>query len=758
MTQRVKATIKGIVQGIGFRPFVYNLALKNKLNGYIVNTSDGVIIEVEGEQESISKFFNIISNNHLPLVHITSIERIYLEPIEYQQFEIRKSISNHTRSTLISPDICVCDNCLREMNDPTDRRYRYPFINCTNCGPRYTIIRNIPYDRPFTSMHNFEMCEKCLAEYKNPANRRFHAQPNACPTCGPHVELWDARQAKIETDDPINTARELLKRGNVLAIKGLGGFQLAVDAKNNKAVLKLRERKKREEKPIAVMVANVEKAAVFALMEIEEQRLLESSQRPIVLLKKIMPNPLAFQIAPNNKYIGVMLPYTPLHYLFLNTDFLALVMTSGNISEEPIAIDNEEAFRKLANIADYFLIHNRDIYLRSDDSVTRYMAEEIRIVRRSRGYVPAPIFLRIDSPKILALGAEIRNTICLTKGNHAFLSQHIGNLKNQESYDFFKMTARHLKQILDIKPEIVAYDLHPNYLSTQYALEQQEDDKIGVQHHHAHIASCMAEHGLDEPVIGLSFDGAGFGTDGNIWGSEILLVSGAKFKRLAHLDYVPMPGGNAAIKEPWRMAISYLEKTFFADWEIFDLPGIRRIEHDKKKNIQQMLKKNINCPLTSSLGCLFDAVAALLDVCSDVTFESQAAISLEMIQRDYVDIQQYNYSWEKVDDIYVVSPFPLIREIVYDTLYGQRKETMSRKFHQTLIRLYADLTTNLSRETGIKKVVLSGCIFQNNSLLTGLQRLLESCRLRVYSNSRIPTNDGGIALGQAYVAAKSANE
>lgn len=750
---RVKANIEGIVQGIGFRPFIFNLAQKLNLRGYITNTSAGVCLEVEGNSVQIELFFHEIKNNNLPLAHITRLERTTLDPCNYADFEIRQSTSETSKKALISPDICVCDDCLREMNDPADRRFRYPFINCTNCGPRYTIIDDIPYDRPFTSMKSFQMCKACLAEYTNPADRRFHAQPNACPVCGPHVALYDSGKKQIPANDAIKKTIELLKSGSVVAIKGLGGFHLAADAENLQAVKNLRQRKNREEKPLALMSLNLDAIRKYAFISEEEESLLLSIQRPIVLLKKREPNSISPDVAPGNPNFGVMLPYTPLHYLLLDSDISALVMTSANLSEEPIVIDNDDAFGRLAHIADYFLVHNRDIYLRSDDSVVRRIHGKTRINRRSRGYVPRPVFLKKDFPRILACGAELKNTICLTKNNTAFLSQHIGDLKNQESYDFFQLTVSHLQRILDIEPEVIVHDLHPDYLSTRFALEQPNIPKIGVQHHHAHIASCLAEHGIDGPVIGLSFDGTGYGSDGNIWGGEVLLADFSDFTRIGHLSYTPMPGGDKAIQQPWRMALSYLFQAYGEElWEL-PIPLFHHIEKDKLEIIVDMIRKGVNSPLTSSLGRLFDGVASLLDICQRASYEGQPAISLEMAIDSNLNEKPYPYDWQKTEGIYQISPIPMIRGVVTDIVEKVPVSAISYKFHLTLIEIFRSLCVQLKQETGLNTVVLSGGVFQNATLLSGLSLALEKEKFAVFSHESIPTNDGGIALGQAAVAA-----
>jgi hydrogenase maturation protein HypF len=744
-------TVNGIVQGIGFRPFVYRLAHHYSLKGEIFNTTTGVSLHVEGLEGDIDAFSRELNEKRPPLAYITEISSKSVPVRNFKEFTIANSINRETFSTLISPDISICKDCLREMLDPEDRRYRYPFINCTNCGPRYTIINNIPYDRPYTSMGKFSMCARCQAEYDDPGNRRFHAQPNACWECGPQVGLYDNRRNSIETIDPIKHAVELLKMGNILAIKGLGGFHLVVDAENGEAVSLLRERKQREEKPFAIMSYDVEHTRNYAHVDKVEEELLTSLQRPIVFLRKRHPNRIAGNVAPRNNYFGVMLPYTPLHYLVVQHDFNALVMTSGNISEEPIAIDNDEAFDRLSNIADFFLIHNRDIYLRSDDSILRRAADATRVIRRSRGYVPMPVFLKGEVPQTLACGAELKNTICLTKGDKAYLSQHIGDMENLASYEFFRMTIKHMKQILRIDPEIIAYDLHPDYFSTRYAEEQTDIKKIQVQHHHAHIVSCMTENGLQGDVIGLSFDGTGYGSDGRIWGGEVLVADEKGFTRAATISYTPMPGGAAAIKEPWRMAISYLYQAYGEGLWDLGLPIIREIGEKRIETIIEMISKGINSPLTSSLGRLFDGIAALTGIRTKVFFEGQAAMDLEMTA-DQITEAYYYYEWNP-GEYYWIMPQTVVRGVVEDILKGIRPSEISAKFHCTLIRLFTDICEVVSKDKDIKRVVMSGGVFQNSILLSGLIKALEARGLRVFSHRIVPTNDGGICLGQAMVAA-----
>jgi hydrogenase maturation protein HypF len=746
---RAKATIKGIVQGVGFRPFVYQLARKKGLGGYVLNTSEGVDIEVEGEQENIESFFEEIQIQKPPLARITSVKTQYLPHYHYDDFVIRPSRIGAQQSVLISPDICICDDCLREMKDPADRRYRYPFINCTNCGPRYTIIKDIPYDRKHTTMASFTMCEQCQQEYDDPLNRRFHAQPNACFDCGPRVSLHDHAGERLEEVNPIVTARKLLKEGKVIALKGIGGFHLACDATNNGAVLRLRERKNREEKPLAIMSPSLKQVEQYARVGMLEAQVLSSRERPIILLPKKEGSAIAGQVAPRNCYLGVMLPYTPLHYLILGDDLLALVMTSGNLSEEPIAIDNEEAFSRLSGIADCFLVHDREIYMRNDDSVVRVVGEKVRMIRRSRGYVPVPIFLPFHVRPTLACGPYLSNTICIAEGEHAFLSQHVGDLENLEAADSFELTVEHLKDILEIEPGLIACDLHPDYYSTQYALRQEGIPQVSVQHHHAHIACCMAENGIDEKVIGLALDGTGYGSDGTLWGGEILIADFKGFERAGHFQYVPLPGGEAAIREPWRMALSLLYQAFGKD--LFDLPieFVKRLDRVKAENILTMIERKINSPLTSSCGRLFDGIAALVGVRDRVSYKGQAAIELEMEMGE--GEESYPLQLPEQGE-FIIPQNPIIQGVVSDLREGVDRGTIIRRFHNTLVTVFADVCLKLREEQGLNRVCLSGGVFQNIFLLENLEKALLARGFEVYTHSMVPPNDGGIALGQVIVA------
>jgi hydrogenase maturation protein HypF len=765
--QRKRISIQGIVQGVGFRPFVYRLAVSENLKGFVTNTSQGVEIEAEGAPEALDRFIRYLRTDPPPLSKITRMEVSQIQKQGDPEFMIRASREDEERSTLISPDISICDDCLKELFDPKDRRYRYPFINCTNCGPRYTIIKDIPYDRPKTTMSVFRMCPDCRREYDDPANRRFHAQPNACPVCGPRIWLADRVGNAIETEDAIVETARLLKQARIVVVKGLGGFHLACDATNETAVSLLRQRKAREEKPLAVMAPDISTIRTFAELNAHENDLLHTPRRPIVLLQKKKESPLAESVAPRNNYYGTMLPYTPLHYLLLNEGFTALVMTSGNMSEEPIAIGNEEALKRLGGIADYFLFHDRDIYLRGDDSVTRFVAGLPRIIRRSRGYVPVPVFLRKEAPSVLAVGGELKNTICLLKGDRAFLSQHVGDLENMETMEFFEECIDHLTRILEIEPVAIAHDLHPDYLSTQWAKEQEDIPLIAVQHHHAHIAACLTENGRDEKVIGLSLDGTGYGDDGCIWGGEVLVSDLVSYGRAAHFDYRPMPGGAVAIKEPWRMGVAYLYEIFRNDREdkkniedflrwLNELSVFQNIESDRVSGIVRMIRNKVNVHDTSSLGRLFDGVAAMIGLREKVAFEGQAAMELEMAMGDTARSwnwdEAYNFAIREIEEKMLISPDAVVLKVTEDMRDGVTAGDISFRFHAGLVNLYSQICKKLRDRTNINVVALSGGCFQNRFLLENIIRVLEEAEFEVLTHSQVPTNDGGIALGQAVVA------
>lgn len=746
-----RVSVNGIVQGVGFRPFIYQLALDHQLMGQVANTATGVTILLEGPQACLDRFLADLPRRKPPLAHIVEVRSEPLAPQGFTAFSIVPSQGGEQRFTLISPDVAVCDDCLAEMRDSADRRYGYPFINCTNCGPRYTIITDVPYDRPKTAMRHFELCADCRKEYQDPLDRRFHAQPNACPVCGPKVWLCDRHGETVAAADPISAAAKLLKQGQILAIKGLGGFHLAVDAENAEAVRRLRARKRREEKPFALMAADLEHIGRFARVGGAQKALLTSIQRPIVLLPKRGDAPIASAVAPGNACFGVMLPYTPLHHLLLQAGFSALVMTSGNLSEEPICIANEDALARLGTIADRFLMHDRDIYLRSDDSIVRRAGGASRFLRRSRGYVPVPIFLKHTQPSVLAVGGELKNTVCLTRERFAFVSQHIGDMENRQTEDFFRLTIDHLQRILDIHPEAVACDLHPDYLSTRYANSQGDLPVVAVQHHHAHIVSCLAEHQVEGPVIGLAMDGTGYGPDHTVWGGEVLVADVKGYSRAAHLLPVAMPGSASAIREPWRMGVSFLEEALEENWRELPLPLVQGLNDQQVAVAVQMIQKGINAPPTSSLGRLFDGVAAILGLHSTVAFEGQAAMALEHIAaREAVD--PYPFTWTGGGPR-VIDTGGIIRGVVADVVAGTAPALIAARFHETLIGGLTNLCGALRRETDLDRVALSGGVFQNVRLLEGLLERLGAAGFTVYAHQQVPTNDGGLSLGQAVAAA-----
>jgi hydrogenase maturation protein HypF len=769
MEVRRQIEVSGIVQGVGFRPYVYRLATGRGLRGTIRNTSAGVTIEIQGPAETVQDFVERLPAEAPPLARITNLTVCEVPCVAVQiggdqDFRIVHSHEGEEVRTLISPDVAICPDCLRELFDPNDRRYRYPFINCTNCGPRFTIIRDIPYDRPSTSMAMFPMCPACLAEYENPLDRRFHAQPNACWECGPRVELWDKSGRRIECRDPIVEAVSGLHAGLVVAVKGLGGFHLAVDATNPAAVALLRARKRRVEKPFAVMVPDLLAAAEVCELNEAARTVLESMQRPIVLLPKVLlpkksPRVLPDEVAPFNRYLGIFLPYTPLHYLLLaEGGFRALVMTSGNLSEEPIAIDNREAVHRLNGLADYFLVHNRDILLRCDDSVVRVAGGSTRQLRRSRGFVPVPVFLkedqtRKDQASVLAVGGELKNTICLTKGKHAFLSQHIGDLENVESYSFFHEAIEHLERILEIRPEIIAYDLHPDYFSSKWALQQSGVKLVGVQHHHAHIASCMAENHLEGRVIGFALDGTGYGADGNIWGGEVLIAGYEDFERAAHFEYVPLPGGAAAIREPWRMAVSYLAHHFGREFLKLDIRFVRQLSQVKVDLLLRMMEQGVNSPLTSSCGRLFDAAAALAGIRQEVNYEAQAAIELEMAMTSSDEDTGYPMKLLPESDCWILSTRPLFEALLDDLGRNVPVAAISRRFHNGLVEGFVELAALLRKKTDLTRVCLSGGTFHNVYLSERLEARLSEAGFEVFTQKEVPSGDGGLSLGQAVVAA-----
>ena len=784
--------IRGVVQGVGFRPFLFSLAREHRIAGEVANTAEGVLARVEGLAGDLERFVSDITARLPRLARVDRIDAASLPVRGGQGFSIVPSRTARSRAALISPDVCVCDDCLEEMREPSNLRYGYPFINCTHCGPRFTIITDIPYDRPFTAMKDFAMCPDCLTEYENPADRRFHAQPNACPACGPHVFLMDSQGTRIAGPGPaVGLAADLLKQGRILAVKGLGGFHLAVNAADDRAVRLLRERKNRPHKPFALMARSPAVLEDYVRLSQQEKKLIQSYHRPIVLAEKRVPRAgasLSPALAPQNACLGVMLPYTPLHFLLLEKGPEILVMTSGNRTGEPLSVDNRDAMEAFSHIADYFLMHNRDIYFRADDSIVRIQAQQPRFIRRSRGYAPLPVPLAFSLPPVLGCGAGMKNTICLTRENEAFLSQHIGDLENQKTHEFFTRTIDHYKKILDIVPLAVAHDLHPGYLSTEYARQYAAKHRVprpaagksgdchdlpethgmsapvplvAVQHHHAHAVSCMAENHLEGPVTAIVLDGTGYGTDGCIWGGEVLIATRRDFVRKAHLRYIPMPGGDRAVLEPWRMAASVLFTAFGSGFLDLDLPWIKAMDKTKLAFICRMMENQVNTPMTSSCGRLFDSVSSLLGIRHKISYESQAAMELEALAAVDPDIKPsagYCFFLDPAgragsdDSVMVIDMMPGIRKMVADIQARVPAGHISRRFHKTVVQAFARAAHTVAEAHGLDKVVLSGGVFHNDAVLTGMIRALEEKGLTVFTHTRVPAGDGGISLGQAVVA------
>jgi hydrogenase maturation protein HypF len=743
--------IRGVVQGVGFRPWVKRLADRLQINGGVCNTSNGVVIDLDDVTASAAEeFVDALRRDAPPLAHI---EECLIEEVSgngaapLRGFTIEPSLANPDAFTLISPDIATCRDCLREGNDATDRRFHYPFTNCTNCGPRYSIVRRTPYDRANTTMAAFTMCADCAAEYGDSGDRRFHAEPIACPVCGPRLASFpDA------AGNPVEAALTALRSGEIVAIKGLGGFQLACDALSAGAVRRLRERKRRNRKPFAIMMRDIAAIERFCFVSAAERDLLAGPAAPIVLLTLRAPGSFPDEVAPGLDEIGVMLPYTPLHHFLFESSLECLVMTSGNISEEPIAIDNTQARIKLSTLADRFLLHDRDIFMRVDDSVARVAEGSVRMVRRSRGYAPQPIDLGFDFGEVLACGAELKNTFCLTKGKYAILSQHIGDMENLETLQFFEETLGNLKSVYHAEPRAIAHDLHPDYLSTRWA-RAQALPKIAVQHHHAHIASCMAENHIHEPVIGIAFDGAGYGSDGQVWGGEFLICGYEGFERAAHFRYVPFIGGDRAAREGWRMAASYLFDAFGDDYRAVKLALWNEAPEVAWKNFHRLLRGT--GPRTSSCGRLFDAVAALTGVCVTSSYEGEAAMRLESAANGESEAIEESYPVTIDDDTWPwrVDTRSMIRAIAEECTRGYNAGRIAARFHNSIGTMMKSLCLRLRERTGLNKVCLSGGTFQNVRLLGCALRLLRAGGFEVFTHSRIPSNDGGISLGQAAIAA-----
>jgi len=759
---KVRASVQaeGIVQGVGFRPFVYDLARRHELTGWVLNDEKGVQIEIEGADERVASFLSELSSPP-PLAVVERTRVNYTSPAGYTGFEIRESVRGEERLALVSPDMALCEDCRRELLDPRDRRFRYPFINCTHCGPRLTIIEDIPYDRAKTTMAPFPMCPECSREYHDPLNRRFHAQPNACVVCGPQVKLLDSSGREMPSSDsgldpgsdPIAKTLALLKGGKIVAVKGLGGFHLACDAAQEGAVSLLRGRKYREDKPFALMCRDIEVIEGICVVDDPSRELLASKERPIVVLPKRPHCVIAPSVAPGQGTLGVMLPYTPLHHLLFADGLDALVMTSGNMSDEPIAYKDAEAVERLGGIADFFLVHNREIRTRCDDSVVKPFRGTATFLRRARGFVPFPIRLQRGGRSVLACGAELKNTFCLTKGDYAFLSHHIGDLENFETMGSFEDGIGLIERLFQIEPECVVYDLHPDYLSTRYALAYARDLKlpaIGVQHHFAHALSCMAEHGLEGPALAVVMDGTGYGEDGTVWGGEFLEVTTTGYTRLGHLRTIPLPGGDRAAKEPWRMAAAYLDR-IYGGIEKTDIPFVKGIDLARWSLLREAIGAGINSPLCSSMGRLFAAVSALIGVRGSIHYEGQAAIELEQLA-DQTEKGEYPCEIIHDNGLFILDPDPVIEAIVAEIKRGEDRGVISARFHNSMARSIAQMAIKMREARGLSEIILSGGVFQNHLLMARVWDLLSGADFQVYIHHKVPPNDGGIALGQAFHA------
>ena len=768
LTRRLRLEVRGVVQGVGFRPFVYSVAHSLELKGFVGNESGGVLIEVEGATQNLHDFLRQLKTHAPPLAHVSEIEKRELEPLFETDFRIVESIGQPAQNTFVSPDVSVCENCLREMFDPSNRRYLYPFINCTNCGPRFTIQANIPYDRPNTTMNVFAMCAECRAEYENPRDRRFHAQPISCWNCG--VQTWFQRLtvngkwlAVNDQNKGLIETQRFLGNNQIIAVKGIGGFHLACDAGSDAAVSELRRRKGRVEKPFAVMCKDLQTAREFAEVSGREAALLESRAKPIVLLKKRNAKVLSDLVAPGNNSVGVMLAYSPLHHLLFHqfdggqTPLPGLLMTSGNFSNEPIVKSNDEAIKKLSALADAFLLHDREIYVQCDDSVMRIVDGSELPVRRSRGYAPFPIELPFEFRReILAVGGEVKNCFALAKNNSVVMSPHLGDMENLETLAAFQNCLEQMKLLFRVEPEIVVGDLHPGYLSSNWAqahlaeIARPNASFIRVQHHHAHIASVMAENGVlpDETVIGFAFDGTGYGTDGAIWGGEVVTANYREMTRRAHLGYVGLPGGDAAIKKPYRLALAYLHDAGIP----FDagLEPVKVCPPSELKILQRTFETNFNLVPTSSLGRLFDAVASLAGVRQTVNYEAQAAIEFEAFVDDTIT-DAYEFDWP-AGETEQIGAKNLIRAVVADVQKQVAVSTISAKFHNAVGDLMCRLAVNLRASENINKIALSGGTFQNTRLLEAALKRLREKDFEVLTHSQVPPNDGGLALGQAVIA------
>ena len=737
--------IRGAVQGVGFRPFIYRLAEEMSLNGWVINNTQGIFIEAESTPEILRQFLLRIDREKPAISFIQSFEHSFVDPIPYDKFEIRES-TDGAKTALILPDIATCGECQREIFDPTNRRYRYPFTNCTNCGPRFTIVEALPYDRPRTSMRIFEMCPECSAEYHNPRDRRFHAQPNACPKCGPHLELWhETGGVAGHGDDALRQATAAVRAGQIVAVKGLGGFHLMVDASNESAVCRLRLRKRREEKPFALMFPSLQEIAEYAIVDAMEERLLRSPEAPIVLLRRGNRDDLAVSIAPGNPYLGVMLPYTPLHHLLMRELEMPVVATSGNVSDEPICIHEQEAILRLQGIADLFLVHNRPIVRHVDDSVVRVMAGRELVLRRARGFAPLPVMVDNTAPDVIAVGAHQKNAVAASVGNQVFISQHIGDLETVPAYGAFEQVLADFTNLYELQTKTIACDLHPEYFSTQYARKQSGLDVVAVQHHYAHALSCMAENQVAPPALGISWDGSGYGPDETVWGGEFLRITPEGFERVAHLRTFRLPGGEKAVKEPRRVALSILHETFGVDLdECGGLAAMQAFTLEERRLLDEMLERGLRSPRTSSAGRLFDAVASIIGLRQVCRFEGQAAMELEFLTHNVETDAAYLFDLNEGADGRGIDWAQMVRAVVRDVHDEVSQGVIAAKFHNTLVEMMVQVAQACGEET----IVLSGGCFQNRYLTEHAVKRLREAGFRPYWHQRVPPNDGGIALGQ----------
>jgi len=747
-----RIAVRGTVQGVGFRPWVYRLAREMRLAGRVLNDSSGVIIHAFGSADVLDSFVRRLRETGPPAAVIESLVAESIDPEPVDGFRIVESQSGSGREVSIPADLATCSDCVREIRNPADRRFRYPFTNCTNCGPRFTIALDVPYDRPQTSMSGFEMCPECRREYEDPADRRFHAQPNACPVCGPTLSALDAAGQRIDDNDPVALAARLVRAGLTVALKGVGGFHLACDATSELAVRRLRRLKGRDEKPFAVMVRDLDAAERLAVLHPPERALLLSAERPIVLARRRPDSDLAGAVAPRNPVVGLLLPYSPLHHLLLRDADGPLVMTSGNVSDEPIAYTNQDAVDRLEGIADLFLVHDREIVTRCDDSVARVIAGRPVVLRRSRGYVPRAIAVTQPFPvPILACGAQLKNTFCIGVRERAFFGPHIGDLDNEPTYEAYQESVERLLRFVGVQPEAIAHDLHPDYLSTRFALARPEP-KVGVQHHHAHIASAMAEHGLQGPVFGLAYDGTGMGTDGALWGGELLLADPARFQRLATFRPIPLPGGDRAIREPWRTALAMIEDAFEGAPPIDDLPLLRERPESEVAVIRRMIAAGFNVPRAHGVGRYFDAFGALGVGRPTVSYEGQLAFEWNMLAETAPGERgHYPYELTRGEPPWVVDLRPMVRDAVYELIGGEAPAGIAARFHNTIAAASAQLVRLASATFGRLRVVLTGGCFQN-ARLTELTLAALTPGYRVHLHALVPPGDGGVSLGQAVVA------